>query len=157
MIVRHRNRRASPGTVTPNERRCRGEHGDSLVSILMLMPVLVMFLELIVVGGRIATTRADVESAAREAARDASVSQSLESASNVVSDTVERTLGDQGFRCESVNHYFGFETYFDPDGRVEVVVECTVNLSDLGFLPTPGSHTVSARATEPIDQYRVVE
>ena len=79
------------------------------------------------------------------------------SASNVVADTVERTLADKGFRCASVNHYFGYGTYFVPDGRVEVVVECIVDLSDVGLLPVPGSHTISARATEPIDQYRVVE
>ena len=75
----------------------------------------------------------------------------------MVAETVERSLADKGFSCVSTNHYFGYETYFDRDGRVEVVVECTVDLSDLGFLPVPGSHTVAARATEPIDQFRVVE
>ncbi len=150
-------RRTPREPAAPVAARCRGDRGDSLVTVLMLMPVLVLFLELIVMGGRVATTRADIQSAAREAARDASVSQSLGSASDVVAETVETSLADKGVRCENVNHSFGHGTYFVADGRVEVVVECTVDLSDLGFLPAPGSHTITARATEPIDRYRVVE
>lgn len=149
--------------MTANQRdaqtRCRGDRGDSLVSVLMLMPVLVMMLELVVVGGRVAATQADVQAAAREAARDASIAQSWSSASTAMNAAVDTALADKGFSCTSHDQYFGAETHFyaDANGRVEIVVNCTVDLSDLGFLPVPGSHTVTARATEPIDRYRVVE
>ena len=62
MIGSRLHRKARRSSSIRNEERCRGEHGDSLVSILMLMPVLMMFFELIIVGGRIANTHTDVES-----------------------------------------------------------------------------------------------
>ncbi|MEP1122625.1 MAG: TadE family protein [Ilumatobacter sp.] len=138
-------------------RRCDDERGDSLVSFVLLMPILVVFLELIVLGGRVATTQADVNSAAREAARDASVAQGLDSAGSVIDDAVDRALAGKGFRCRNRTESFGDKTNFVADGRVEVVVTCTVDLSDLGFLGTPGSIDVEARAVEPVDRYRVVE
>lgn len=127
------------------------------MSFVILMPLLVVFLELIVLGGRVATTQADVNSAAREAARDASVSQGLSSATGVIDDAVDRALAGKGFRCQSRTATFGPKTSFDAGGSVEVVVTCTVNLSDIDLLGVPGSYEVEARAVEPVDFYRVVE
>jgi hypothetical protein len=41
-----------------------------------------------------------------------------------------------------------------PGGAVTVTVSCTVPLSDLLLLGVPGSRTVSASATSPVDQWR---
>jgi hypothetical protein len=43
---------------------------------------------------------------------------------------------------------------FMPGGVVTVTVSCTVQLSGLGLLRIPGSETITASASSPIDVYR---
>ena len=43
---------------------------------------------------------------------------------------------------------------FTPGGVVTVTVSCTVQLSGLGLLRIPGSETITASASSPIDVYR---
>ena len=43
---------------------------------------------------------------------------------------------------------------FVPGGVVTVQVSCTVQLSGLGLLHIPGSETITASASSPIDVYR---
>jgi Flp pilus assembly protein TadG len=137
--------------------RWRDERGSGLVTFLLLLPIIVLFAELIVLGGRVATTQADVNSAAREAARDASLAQSEASASTIIHPAVDTALGDKGFRCQSPKVVIGAKTDFVAGGQVEVTVTCTVQLSDLDLLGVPGTIEVEATAVESIDRYRVVE
>ena len=53
--------------------RLAAEDGAEAVSFVLLAPILLLFFEMILVGGRLATIQADVASAAREAARQASM------------------------------------------------------------------------------------
>lgn len=124
------------------------------VDIMMYFPIMVLFIELIVVGGRVASTQADVQSAAREAARQASLANDFGTASARANDVGLGALEDKGYRCESPSVSLGGN--FEAGGIVKVEVRCTVRLNDLGFLPVPGSHTVVRTALEPIDTYRVV-
>lgn len=138
-------------------RRLRGDRGGSLVSLLMLAPILVMFLEIIVLGGRVAAAHADIQSAAREAARQASLAGGPGSAPTVIGPVVTTALNGKGFQCQSPNVQIGAGTNFVAGGQVEIEVTCTVQLSDLGFfIPMPGSLTITRAAAEPIDRYRVV-
>lgn len=157
MIDVGEQQRPAPTQRRRQRMRYDDERGGTLVSFVLLLPILVVFLELTVLGGRIATTQADVNAAAREAARDASIAQGLGSAGSVIDDAVDRALAGKGFRCQNRSESFGPKTNFVAGGRVEVIVTCTVNLSDLGFLGAPGSFDVEARAVEPVDRYRVVE
>ena len=134
----------------------RNDRGASVITFVLLLPILVAFAELIVIGGRISVTRADVQSAAREAARQASIASGPGTADNVINDAVAVALADKGFRCQSPSVTLGSNTLFIRGGRVEVVVTCTVQLSDIDLLTAPGSVTVTRTAIEPIDQYRVI-
>lgn len=136
--------------------RWRDERGASVVSFVLLLPLVIMFIELIVVGGRLAVTEADIQSAARQAARQASVASGPSSAGSVIDDAVAVGLAGKGFRCQNPTASLGSSTVFWRGGQVEVVVTCTVRLSDLALVTAPGTVTVSATATEPIDQYRVI-
>lgn len=132
------------------------DRGSSVVPFLILVPILVIAVELIVVGGRLAVTRADVQSAAREAARQASLAAGPLTAEKAIDHAVATALADKGFRCQSPSVDLGGGTRFRRGGRVETVVTCTVQLSDIGLLSAPGSVTVTATALEPIDRYRVI-
>ncbi len=137
--------------------RWRGDDGSSLVTFLVLAPVLVMFAELTVLGGRVAVTQGDVDSAAREAARDASIARSAESAATAIVPAVDTALSGKGASCRSRSAVLDPSTNFVAGGSVSVTVTCNVDLSDLGLLNVPGSMQISSTAVEPIDRYRVVE
>lgn len=133
------------------------ERGNALISFLLVAPLLIMFMELIVVGGRMAATKADVQAASREAARQASVSKGPVAAAIAIGPVATEALADKGFRCHSQLVQLGPATNYVQGGAVEVVVSCNVNLSDIDLLGVPGNVTVTGSSIEPIEQYRVIE
>jgi Flp pilus assembly protein TadG len=138
--------------------RLGDERGAALVELVLLFPVFVLFVELIVLGGRVAATNADVQSAAREAARQASLASGPSAAATVIGPTVDAALATKGVACQSHITRFGPGTNYVQGGSVEVEVTCTVHLADLDALEAiPGSMTVTRSAVEPIERYRVVE
>lgn len=137
--------------------RRAGERGMAVVEYVLLFPVLVLILELIVVGGRVAATHADVQSAAREAARQASLAAGPSSAAGVIGPTADASLAAKGASCRSNTTRFGAGTDYVQGGAVEVEVTCVVSLSDIDLLKVPGTVTVTRTAVEPIEKYRVVE
>ena len=134
-----------------------GERGMAVVEFVLLFPLFILVLELIVVGGRVAATHADVQSAAREAARQASISAGPSSATGVLGPTVDASLKSKGVSCQTRTVRFASGTNFVPGGAVEVEVTCIVSLSDIDLLKAPGAVTVTRTAVEPIEKYRVVE
>lgn len=134
----------------------KAEDGSEVVSFVLLTPLLILFFELIVVGGRLATTHADVESAAREAARHASLASGLSTAGAEIDSVAEAALKDKGLSCVWYSAAIGNDTEFVAGGWVEVEVTCIVDTADLGFLSAPGSFTITRGATEPVDFFRVV-
>ncbi len=130
----------------------------AVVELLLFFPVLVLFLELIVLGGRVGVARGDVASAAREAARAATLTNSGASAAGVIAPVALRALADRGYACEAPTVDLGPRTRFEAGGVVEVVVSCRLNLSDLDLLSlAPGGTLVEHSVLEPIDRYRTVQ
>ncbi len=136
---------------------CASERGNALISFLLLAPALVLFLELIVLGGRVAATKADVQAASREAAREASIASGPSSAAAVIDPVAATALAGKGVRCRSHTAALGPATDYAQGGAVEVVVTCDLDLADLDLLGLPGSLTMEASSLEPIEQYRVIE
>ena len=135
----------------------RAEQGMAVVEYVLLFPLFVLILELIVVGGRVAATHADVQSAAREAARQASLAAGPSSAAGVIGPTADASLASKGASCRSNTARFGAGTDYVQGGAVAVEVTCVVSLSDIDVLKVPGTITVTRTAVEPIEKYRVVE
>lgn len=152
-----RHRSASEPRRVASGRRLGSERGSSAIEFILLVPIFVFFVELIVLGGRIASINADVQSAAREAARQASVASGPGSAANLIGPTANASLQNKGVSCQSGTAIFGPGTNFVAGGSVEVTVTCTVNLSDVDLLSAPGSIQVTKTAAEPIEKYRVVK
>jgi Flp pilus assembly protein TadG len=134
----------------------RDERGSAAVEIVLLTPVLVVLLLFVVAVGRLAGARGDVEAAARDAARAASIARGPDSARSDGEEAARRRLEEGGVECRSLNVRVVADD-FAPGGAVTAALTCTVDLSQLTLLGVPGAKTVSATFREPIDAYRMVQ
>lgn len=121
------------------------------VELVLLTPVFVALLLLVVALGRIQAARADVDSAARAAARAASIERDPTTARRTGDRTARDGISQRGYRCSTLDVD---TTGFTAGGNVTVSVSCTVSLADVTGLGIPGSHTYTARFSEPVDRYR---
>ena len=136
--------------------RLRRDDGISMAELLMLAPILMMALEVVALGGRFAVANADIQSAAYEAARQATLTQTRGEANRTARAVGEAALIDKGYQCQNPRVTVASGTNFVAGGQVQVRVQCTVRLSDLGLLGLPGSRTIDRTSTVPIDTFRAV-
>jgi Flp pilus assembly protein TadG len=120
---------------------------------VLATPLLVIFILLAVGAGRLATARADVDGAARAAARAASVRRDPGSASLAARRTVAATLAERDVTCRQLDLAIDARA-FHPGGWVAVDVTCTVSLSDLTLLRLPASRAIHTRFVESLDTFR---
>lgn len=132
------------------------ERGSAAVEMVLLTPVLVVFLLFVVFVGRLSGARSDVQAAARDAARAASIARGPDSARERGADAARRRLNEGGVECRSLNVLIA-EDDFRPGGTVSAALSCTLDLSDLTLLGVPGTRTISATFREPIDTFRGVD
>jgi Flp pilus assembly protein TadG len=127
--------------------------GSVSTELVIITPVAIALLCLIAFVGRTATAREQVDEAARDAARSASLQRDIPSARDAAATAAATALRDGGFTCRSTTT--GIDTTaFKPGGQVTVTVRCDIALNDLGLLGLPGTRTVEADAVSVIDQYR---
>jgi Flp pilus assembly protein TadG len=119
------------------------------VEVVLMTPVLVAFLLLVISFGRYVAVRGDVESAARDAVRAASLERSSSSAVQAARTTAAASLVGHA-RCASAM----LSGSFSAGGTVTATLTCSVPLSDLGLLGLPGSVSVKASSSAPLDLYR---
>jgi Flp pilus assembly protein TadG len=105
--------------------------------------------------GRLAGARIDVDGAAAQAARAASVARGPASATAAAQQTAASALAGQGVTCGDLSVSVGVAN-FVPGGSVTVTVACSVSLADLVGLRLPSTETLSATAVEPVDLYRAM-
>ena len=119
------------------------------MELAILAPLVGLLLGAVVLVGRVQLARADVEGAARSAARDLSISRDPYLAVEAVRASLADTLDAGSPTCRSMSFSLTIGTE-----RVAVTISCTVDLQEAAVLPVPGSMTVTASATEVIDTYR---
>ena len=142
-----RRRRRTDGTAQ------RDETGSVATELVLLTPLLIVFLLFVVALGRLSGARLDVDGAAAQAARAASIAQDPTTASTAAQQTATAALGSEHVTCAQLNVTTN-TTQFSPGGSVSVTVTCVVGLSDLSGLRLPASQTVTSTATSVIDTYR---
>ncbi|MGW9205672.1 TadE/TadG family type IV pilus assembly protein [Embleya sp. NPDC055664] len=144
-----------PSRQQPRIRRRVGrrDSGSVTVEFVLLLPLLVLVLLLVVAVGRLAGNRQDLHDSAHQAARAASLARDPESARQRAFDTAHATLDGVGRVCQELQVDVGTAD-FRPGGSVRVRVACTVRLNDLMPLGLPGTKTLSAEASSPVDRYR---
>ncbi len=131
----------------------RHERGSAAVELVLLTPALVAMLLLVVMGGRYAQARADVDAAARDAARAGSIARGADSAAADGESAARARIREGDVTCRTLGFVLD-TTDFRAGGSVTATVTCTVDLSDLSGLRLPTSKTFTASFTEPIDLYR---
>lgn len=137
--------------------RVRDEHGSAAVEAAVGVPAFVLFVGLIIFGGRTATTHSAVESAAADAARTASIARTASEAKQEAKAAAQASLANQDIHCLSVTvsvDVSDFAKTVGETGAVTATVECLLDLADLSVPGVPGSRLVKATGTSPLDTFR---
>jgi TadE-like protein len=136
-------------------RRLRGERGSLALELVILTPILVILMMFLVALGRLVEAQGQVDGAARDAARAASIAQDYSLAQqNAQQATNSDLTGSAGCSAPPVVQ-FGGGTDLAPGGVVNIVIHCNVNLGYLSLLGIHASETIVGHASAPIDTYSV--
>lgn len=119
------------------------------VEMVILVPILFMFILLIVAFGRYVSVKGDIEAAARDAARAASMESSVGEAEAMARRVVDASV-DGTSNCRSTN----LTGNWAPGGEIQVRLQCTVSYSGLGLIGLPGSTNIEATSAVPLDPFR---
>lgn len=134
-------------------RRWSDETGGVTVELVLLTPLLIVLLLFVVALGRLAGARLDVDGAAAQAARAASIARDPATGTNLARQTATTALGSDHVTCARLA--VSTDTAdFEPGGQVVVTVTCTVDLAALSGLRLPASESITSRATSVVDTYR---
>ena len=128
------------------------EAGSATIELVLLIPVLLLMLWFLLYCGRLVDTRLRIEDAAHQAARAASLATDATRASARARTTGEQALNDTGVTCERLS--VDTAGNVKPGGSVTVTVGCSVGLRDLALLQVPGSTTLTAGFSAPVDVHR---
>lgn len=158
--------RARPPLRTP------GDRGLITTELVIVLPILVSFLYLLILAGRLTDARSDVVGAANDAARAASLQTTLAAAQLQAQAAAEDTVRGERLHCNGDSgaptvNVEAIPPANPPPGRppappggfargadVRVTVTCQVNTSDLNFIGVGATVTLTEVAWEPIDPYR---
>ncbi|MFM9442586.1 TadE/TadG family type IV pilus assembly protein [Streptomyces acidiscabies] len=133
-------------------RRGCGTRGSATVELILLAPVLLLMLWFLVYCGRLTDTRLRIESAAHQAARAATLAHTPSTAAAEARTTAATTLHDAGVTCRNLS--VTVHGTLTNGSALTVAVTCTVDLHDLALLQVPGTTTLTADFTAPVDTYR---
>ena len=137
--------------------RGSSERGSASIEAAVGLPAFVLFVGLIIFGGRTATTHQAVESAAADAARSASIARTSTTATTAAKNAAQTSLANQDVHCLSVDVAVDASHFSKAVGEVATVavtVECRLDLSDLSVPGVPGTRIIRATMTSPLDTWR---
>lgn len=139
------------------DRLLTNERGSNAAEIVIIAPVIAMLILVLVAGGRTALADNATQSAAFAAARAASLSRDVNTATTNAEDAARRAMSQAGISCTTLTvnvDASGLTSPLGTTGRVSAAVNCDVSLSDITLPGIPGSRTMSSSAASPVDAYR---
>ena len=125
----------------------------SVLTVVLLTPMLVLLLGFVSFAGRASAARNDINTVARDAARAASQRNDPSAATAAAESTAQAALRDRNVTCAELR----VDTTYQPlaaGEMVKVTVSCSIGLSDLVGMGLPGRRVVVATGYEPLDRYR---
>lgn len=137
--------------------RVRGERGSVTLEAVILIPAFLLFVALVIAAGRVAVARQGVQTAAAEAARQASIARTAGEAITKAQAGARQTLADQQLQCLSssvVTDTSGFAAPVGTPASVSATVTCQVDLAGVAIPGLPGSLTITASFQSPLDTFR---
>ena len=136
--------------------RCQRCKGSATLELVVVAPALLSLLLLVVAAGRVAAAEGQVDGAARDAARAASLQRAEGPAKAAAHDAAAASLTANHVTCRSmtVRVAGSFRTPAGSPAAVQVTVGCSVALGDIGLPGLPGVKMLSADYTAVLDTYR---
>jgi Flp pilus assembly protein TadG len=130
--------------------------GNAALELVILAPVILFLLGLVIAAGRTSVAEGSVAAAARDAARQASISLTPSAAKTAALSSAQQALAQDGLNCDPVVkvNVSGFGVPVGEPADVQATVTCRVSLSNLVVPGLPGSKTLRATFTSPLDPYR---
>ena len=137
--------------------RARRDRGSAAIEAVIGVPAFLLFVGLVIFAGRVAVAHQAVESAAAAAARSASIARTQQAAATDARTAASGSLTDQDIHCLTAQVDIDASAFGAPVGtpaKVTATVTCVVDLADLAVPGVPGTRTVTATMSSPIDTYR---
>jgi Flp pilus assembly protein TadG len=141
--------------------RCRRhpdpERGSAVIETVIGVPAFVLFVALIIFAGRVAIAHQTVQSAAADAARSASIARTQGAAQTAGDAAAATSLANQHLNCTATTvsvDTTGFASPVGTPAKITASVTCHVNLSDIWLPGVPGTKTITATMSSPLDTYR---
>ncbi|GAA2888618.1 pilus assembly protein [Streptosporangium fragile] len=125
------------------------ERGSLSAETVLLAPVFLLFLLFLVGAGRVVEAQGEVNGAARDAARAASVERTMSDAETAAGEAARDALSGQ---CEPQVSLAG--SSWQEGGRVRAEVTCSLDLAFLGF---GAAKEMRGDSVVPLEQFRRVE
>ncbi|TDD13162.1 TadE/TadG family type IV pilus assembly protein [Nonomuraea diastatica] len=134
----------------------RRERGNVVIETVLIFPPLLLLILAAIVAGRIVIAHAAVEAAARDAARQASLARTPLAAQQAALTSAASLLQAESLHCAPQVHIdtTGFGAPVGSPATVSARVTCTVALGDVTIPGMPGSKTITANFTSPLDPFR---
>jgi TadE-like protein len=132
----------------------RADRGSLAIELVILTPVLVLFMAVLVALGRIVEAQGQLDGAARDAARAASIAQNSGTALGAAQTAADSDLVGASKCADTPDVTFGGDTNLAPGGVVNVIVTCRVGLPALSFIGFQ-TKTITGHASAPIDTFSV--
>ena len=133
------------------------ERGAATVEITLLVPALVIFLGLLLAGGRLWFARTAVIEAAHASARAASLARTATQASADGQSAAAASLSSAGLVCMDRSVVIGAAAFGVPVGTpatVTAMISCQVPFSDIVLPGMPGSISIVGHGSSALDTYR---
>jgi Flp pilus assembly protein TadG len=126
------------------------------LELALLAPILVAFMMLMVGLGRVVEAQSQVDGAARDAARAASIARTRGDAADAAMTAAGDTMSGKRQWCQGgpQTAVLWGRTEWRRGGQVTVSVRCVVDLGGLSLIGLTPSKTMTGTATAPIDTLR---
>jgi Flp pilus assembly protein TadG len=124
------------------------------MELVIMTPVLLAFILLLVAMGRIVDAQSQIDGAARDAARAASIGRDETSARGLADQAAQTSLS--GTWCKGAPLATPDFSQWHAGGQVSVSVRCDIDLSGLSLIGIGPSKTMTGKFTVPLDTFRRV-
>ena len=145
---------------TPTKPKPCNQAGTTTLELVALVPLLAALMLFVVFCGRVTVTRLNVQQAARDATRAASIAITRDAAAAALEASLTENLGSRARYCTHLPVDYGAiatDSGVGGDwdsGVIELRLTCAIPTDDLGLLGLAGTKTFTAKAIEPVDTWR---
>ncbi|MDX6744536.1 TadE/TadG family type IV pilus assembly protein [Actinocorallia sp. A-T 12471] len=127
------------------------------LEVVLLTPVLIILFLFLVLVGRLVNVQSQLDGAARDGARAASVARDEGAAQAFAVQAVDDSIAGTSFCVGGAAQTDVDLGEWGPGGQVTVTVTCTTDLTGLALVPFAGDPVKTGSASAPIDTYRRID